>query len=162
MGVRYKDWSEPPIGTQVRYILEGRGMTNWVGEVVGVPYTQPGRYEHRNLVKVKFGGKPTPRACYVSNLERIEEVASNLYTENLIGPKPEPVKDPKFVAPFQAKGPNVVDSNGRVVTKIQFGGHLVGQIVADLSMQERYDLAKIFAEALNEKYAKKSDAPSPF
>lgn len=161
MGVRYKDWSEPPIGTRVKYVLNGRGMTGWEGEVVGLPYTQPGRYEHRNLVKIKFDDKPTPRACYVSNLERIEDMAV-MRNSNLIGPKPEPVKEPKFVGPFRSIGRHVVDANSKVVVKVQFGGHREGGFSEQLPMDEAYDLATVIAEALTEKFSKKEDSSSPF
>lgn len=85
------------------------------------------------------------------------------YVKNLIGPKPEPLKDPTFVAPFHSDGRNVVDANDKVVTRVQFGGYGTGTFRSELSMAEGYELARVIAVALSEYFSKKvEDSESPF
>lgn len=105
-------------------------------------------------------GSAPGRFAYIKNIERIEDMS---YTKNLIGPKPEPVQEPKFVTPFRSVGRDVVDANDRVVFKVRNGGHKLGSFSQELPMDQAYDLAKVMAEALNEKFETKvKDAPSPF
>lgn len=161
MGVRYKDWSEPPPGTRVKYVGDSSFTRNREGTTVGEVYPAPGTGPARNLVRVKFDHPFGTVSRYVSNLERINEVP---YANNLVGPKPEPVKEPKFVTPFRHDGRNIVDANRRVVLNIRYGGYILDTYRTELPMAEACELARLIAEALTEKFApaKVADSESPF
>jgi len=95
----------------------------------------------------------------VINVERIEMP----YVKNLVGPKPEPVQEPKFPTPWTAEGSKVMDSNRKIVLKLQYGGYSEGEFSAQLPMTERYELAQVIAKAVNEFYkAKAEDSKLPF
>ena len=82
---------------------------------------------------------------------------------NLIGPEPKPVQEPKFVAPFRADGRNVIDKNRRVVFRINFGDYMISSFRTELPASTAFELARVVADALTEKYAEKTeDSPSPF
>jgi ribosomal protein L35AE/L33A len=96
----------------------------------------------------------------IKNVQRSSEVA---YVSNLVGPKPEPTPEPKFVTPFRSDGSNVVDANGKIVIRIQYGGYTPNAYRSELPMAERYELARLVAEAPSEKFAAKvEDSKSPF
>ena len=105
-------------------------------------------------------GQKVGSEANIKNVKRSNEMA---YVKNLVGPRPEPVEEPKFVAPFRSDGRNVVDANLKVVFRIQFGGYLTNQYRSELPMAEAYELARLAAEALTEKFAAPvEDSKSPF
>jgi len=101
-----------------------------------------------------------PYGFFTDNLEGIEEMS---YVKNLVGPKPEPVQEPKFPTPWTSDGSNVLDANRKVVLKVRTGGYIQSEYVKDLPMAERYELAKVIAAAVTQFYAKTvEDSKSPF
>lgn len=150
------------LGDTVEGIGVGTG-TRYRGKLVGFP--RPGRKAHRILVKwvsQDVVGSIRPGACAsIINVRKVEEEVT--YVKNLIGPKPEPVEAPTFVAPFKSDGANVVDANGKVVTRVQFGGYTEGTYRLELPIAHKYELARVIAEALTEKFARRvEDSKSPF
>lgn len=102
---------------------------------------------------------------YFATIELVKKVESMAYVNNLIGPKPEPVQEPKFVAPFRSDGRNVLDANRTVVLRIRDGGYTTGSFQRELPMAEAYELAQVVAEVLTAKFAKTTtveDSPRPF
>lgn len=158
--VRYKDWSEPAPGTRVRYFAEDPrnrrdGTTGVVLDQAKEIYTPSGR----KMAIVQFDSDKCKMRCYVSNLERIEMP----YVKNLVGPKPEPVREPKFPTPWTSDGSNVLDANRKVVIKLRNGGYAPGEFSSELPMAERYELAQVIAKAVTEYYKTKAeDSQSPF
>lgn len=105
-------------------------------------------------------GQKAGSEANIKNVKRSNEVA---YVNNLVGPRPEPAKEPEFVTPFRADGRNVVDANGKVVFRVQFGGYRTNGYREELPMAKGYELARLAAEALSEKFAKPvEDSKSPF
>lgn len=147
--------------------VSGNGIgsgTYYEGVLVAFP--GPGRKSHRILVKkareLKAGSAAPGNYASVINVKKLEDNQVT-YVNNLIGPKPKPVEEPKFVAPFESDGRNVVDANRKVIFRVQFGGYRVGGYRAELPMAESYELARIVAEALSEKFAKPvEDSKAPF
>lgn len=151
------------LGDTVEGIGIGSGA-RYRGKLTEFP--RPGRKSHRILVtqvnqRVVGAARPGSYASII-NVKRVQE-KSVAYVKNLVGPRPEPVQEPKFVTPFRSEGRRVIDANGRVVYMIQYGGYAEGQYRSELSMAEAYELARVSAEALTEKYAAKvEDSKSPF
>lgn len=147
--------------------VSGNGIgTGTYYEGVLVSFPRPGRKSHRILVKkareLKAGSAAPGSFASVINVKKLED-NQVMYVNNLVGPKPEPVQEPKFVAPFGSDGRNVMDSNGKVVFRIQFGGYRPNSFRSELPMAEAYELARLAAEALSEKFAKPiQDSKSPF
>lgn len=146
-------------------LVEGTGIgsgARYRGRLVEFP--RPGRKSHRILVtwiNQPVAGSIRPGGCAgILNVKKVENQMA--YSTNLIGPKPEPVQEPKFVAPFRNEGRNIVDANRRVVTRVTVGGHKLTDLRQDLPMNEAYELARLFAEALSEKFGKVEDSKSPF
>jgi hypothetical protein len=120
--------------------------------------------DNTRMTYVKLDNVSSPLGAYgffTDSLEGIEEVVA--YVKNLIGPKPEPVQEPKFPTPWTSDGSNVLDANRKVVVKVQYGGYGQGEFSANLPLSERYELAAVIAKAVTEFYkAKAEDSDSPF
>lgn len=115
-------------------------------------------------IETQDGQKVHPgRQANIKNVERITEVSNHRYVENLVGPKPEPVEEPTHPTPWTNLGRRVLDSNGKVVLVVEKGNFNVGDYNKDLTMAPAYELARVIAEAVSEKYAMKvEDSKSPF
>ena len=151
-----------PIGTRVRVARHTAPYSGVEGTVVTAPAGKGYYAQLRTKTRITWVQLPTrntPFGFYTDNLERIEDMQ---YGKNLVGPKPEPVKEPEFITPLRADGANVVDDNGKVVTRVQFGGYVQGSYRSELPVATKYALAEIFAQAVNEKYGKVEDSKSPF
>lgn len=148
-------------------LVSGNGIgTGTYYEGVLVSFPRPGRKSHRILVtkarELKAGSTAPGSFASVVNVKKLEDNQVT-YVKNLVGPKPEPVEEPKFVAPFESDGRNVVDANRKVVFRVQFGGYTTNGYRSELPMAEAYELARLAAEALSEKFAKPiQDSKSPF
>lgn len=121
--------------------------------------------ESRILIETANGVKARPeRYANIKNVERITEVSNYRYVENLVGPKPKPVEEPTHPTPWTNSGRRVLDSNGKVVLVVEKGNFNVGDYNKDLNMAPAYELARVIAEAVSEKYAapKVEDSKSPF
>lgn len=142
---------------------EGQG-SGTVYEGVVLSLAQPGTNPKIRVTKIrtpKVGSAIIGRPVYITNMKKVENQMQ--YVKNLIGPKPEPVKEPKFTAPFRADGRNVLDSGGKVVVRVQFGGYTTAAYRSELPMAEAYELAGVIARALTEKYeVTVKDSNSPF
>lgn len=153
-----------PVGTQVRVVGEGSSYGGQVGEVVNAPLGEKTWSSLRpgtRITWVDLPSRETPFGFYTNYLERYEDMTTK-YGSNLVGPKPEPVKEPEFVTPLRADGTNIVDANGKVVTRIQFGGYTRGTYRSELPTATKYALAELFSKAVNETYGKKEEKTSPF
>jgi len=143
--------------------VRGTGIvsgTRYEGTVVPVRssiYGLPeGAETHIKVTKVISGsGQSVGNGAYINNVERIEEMA---YVKNLVGPKPEPVQEPKHPTPWASSGRDVRDANGNAVLRV------TTRNTRDLvPMDQAYELARVIAEAVSEKFASKAeDSPSPF
>ena len=108
---------------------------------------------------IKGKGQLVGTDAYVDQVERIEEMSQTPYVKNLVGPKPEPVQEPAHPTPWTSDGSNVLDANGTVVIRIVLGGYRAGHR-SELPIGHRYELARLIAEAVTEKFeAKVSQSP---
>lgn len=151
MGVRYRDWSEPAPGTRVRYHREDRARNGQTGEVVKMVPVGYLDNSNRKMALVKFDKDGMKTCCYVSNLERINEVS-----RELVGPKPKPLEEPEHPTPWSYTGNLLLDANGKKITRLA-----KGDPYNSLSLVKAELLAKVIVEAINEKY-KVEDAPTPW
>lgn len=119
------------------------------------------RIQVTKVKEAKVGSAEVGSCASIVNMRKVEYMS---YSKNLVGPKPEPVQEPKFVTPFRSQGRNVIDANGTVVVRIERGGYAIGTVVrGELGMAHAHELARLFAEAVTEKYAAKvEDSKSPF
>lgn len=149
-----------PEGTRVRVSPNTAPYSGKIGIVVSSEGRQVwASLKHATrMTWVKVPGRESPFGFYTNNLERIEDMSKS----NLVGPKPEPVQEPEFVTPFRSDGANIIDANGKVVTRVQFGGYIQGSYRSELPVQHKYRLAELFAKAVNELYKEGVDAPAPW
>lgn len=155
MGIRYKDWSEPALNTRVLYMRDSTSffpLNGKTGHVVSGARKSKRGNQVRNLVSVQFDDGRVI-GCYVSNLERINEVAS---TRNLVGPKPKPLEEPEHPTPWSYSGNLILDANRNKVMRVG-----KGDPYGTLSPTKATLLASAIVEAMNEKY-KEEDAPAPW
>jgi hypothetical protein len=158
---RYDKADQVEPGTRVR-VSSQVGIPD-AGSFGTVVKRSPNRHEwsqyrdRTRMTWVQIDGRLKPFGYYTNNLERVEEMS---YVKNLVGPKPEPVQEPKHPTPWTSKGRDVLDANGSVIFRVQHRGAYNN----DVSMSEAYDLARIVAEAVTAKFAqaKVQDSPSPF
>jgi hypothetical protein len=147
------------VGDKVRGIgINSRAV--YQGVVVSTRATVHGADAMIKVTKVEQGfGQPVGSEANISNVERIEEMT---YVKNLVGPKPEPVQEPKHPTPWTFKGRDVLDANGKVIFRIQVRG-MYNNNNNDVPMADAYELATIVARSVNAKFGKKAeDSPSPF
>lgn len=145
-------------------LVEGNGVsTGTLYRGTLTSFARPGyraRITVTEVKEAKVGSADPGSSASITNMRKVEEMA---YVKNLVGPKPEPVQEPKFVAPFKSDGRNVIDANRNVVARITHGGYPAAGYRVELPMAEAYELARLFAEALTEKFATKAeDSKSPF
>jgi hypothetical protein len=114
------------------------------------------------IKKVVSGyGQPVGTTAFVTDVERIQEMA---YVKNLVGPKPEPIQEPKHPTPWRYSGRRILDANGGVVFIVRQASRTESGPVFDIDMSTAYELARVVTDAVNEKFApaKVQDSPSPF
>jgi hypothetical protein len=154
--VNFKPWESVEPDTRVRVNQTGN-LANLNGKTGVVIRTLTGGDPRRKRVVLYLDGRMT--TSYTSHLERIEMA----YVTNLVGPKPEPAKEPTHPTPWTSDGANIIDANGNVVTRVQFGGYRQGSYRSEQPMATKYELARVIAEAVSKFYeVKAEDAQSPF
>lgn len=148
-----------PVGTRVRVSPFASPYSGQYGVVV------PNNVFDR---KAWAGTRPRTRLTYVSlensdkvfgyftdNLERIEEMTNY---NNLVGPKPEPVKEPDHPTPWRRQGRVIIDANGVQVLKVRESSEY-----ETIPTEKAFRLASVLVDAVNALFpASKEDAPSPF
>lgn len=160
---RYDKADEIESGTKVLISKPGP-YGGKIGEVVETPFGRNSWSEldpAMRMTWVKIPGRATPFGFYTNNLERIEEMT---YNKNLVGPKPEPVQEPKHPTPWRYSGRRILDANGGVVFIVRQTARTEAGMVLDIDMSTVYELARVVTDAVNEKFApsKAQDSPSPF
>jgi hypothetical protein len=145
-----KDALIPP-GTRVK-VIDGAPYGGQLGTVVQVPPLKSAwsmSLPDTRMTYVQIDGKRHPYGYFTFNLERIETVT------NLVGPKPEPVKEPTHPTPWKAQGKVILDANGVQVLKVQMRSEY-----NNIPLYVAVELADVITKAVNKYFEK--DTPSPF
>ena len=143
--------------TKVR-ILENTGRFGEIGTVVSRPEGRIKWSTSRPDVRitwVQFEDLEGPIGYFTDDLERVEDMSST----TLVGPKPEPAKEPQHPTPWKAEGRRILDANGREVFRIR------SKAASDeVPMAVAYELARVVANAVSAKFAPAAvkDSDSPF
>lgn len=145
-----------PPGTKVKVAPWTAPYAGWIGTVVE---PRPGELTRstvnpkRTITRVQIPGRKGSFGFYTNNLERIEEVTNY---NNLVGPKPEPVREPEHPTPWVRQGRVILDANGVQVLKVSKSSEY-----QSIPLDKAYKLTQALVDAVNGKFSKE-DAPSPF
>lgn len=146
-------------------LVTGTGISSGTKyEGIVLSQASPGFNTRIKVTKVKevVGNRlSAPSYANIINVKKVEENMS--YVSNLVGPKPEPVQEPKHPTPWSASGRDIIDANGNRVLRIQFASAPDTRQDHLIPMAEAYELARVIKDSVNALHGKVvKDSPSPF